>query len=146
MKRILFAFILFSLCGCSKQKQNETISSDVVTYDYSDIVDRTIQWSEILSQEANYYAYVYSETCGHCKEIKQEVLKYAIEINQNFYFILFNKEIPIIEKDSSNIGIDNYLKLGICGTPTLFEINNHVVITCYTGSKAIINTLTRTYE
>lgn len=145
MKKLLFLVILFCLAACGP-KQQESASMDSTIYDYGDIEERIISWGDILNKEGTYYTYVYSEGCGHCKEIKQVVLKYAIEVNRNFYFILFTQDIPIIENDLANIGVTNYQNLGICGTPTLFEIDNHIVSTCYTGSGAIIKTLTRTYE
>ena len=102
-----------------------------------------IEWSDILSQEdERYYAYIYSTQCGHCKEIKQAVINIALNSDKKIYFITYTKDIPIITNASNNIGVDNYENLGIIGTPTLFEIEHKVVLDCYTGSEAIIETLT----
>ena len=145
MKKLYILCALPLLMGCDKVKTtsiSDSVSSEIV-YDYSDVSHLTIGWSEILNQqEERYFVYVYSTQCGHCKEIKQDVIKEALSGNKKIYFIAYTKDIPIITNALNNIGVDNYEKLGIIGTPTLFEIDNRIVVDCYTGSEAIITTLT----
>ncbi len=145
MRKIYILCALPLLMGCSKAKATSTseiISSEII-YDYSDVSHLTIEWKEILNQEEKrYFGYVYSSQCGHCKEIKQDVIKTALNSDKKIYFINYTKDIPIITNASNNIGVDDYEKLGIIGTPSLFEIENNIVMDCHTGSEAIIATLT----
>ena len=144
MKKILILCVVPFLLGCVKEKERaieETSSATI--YDYSDVAHLTIEWKDILKQEeTHYYSYIYSDTCGHCNEIKQDVICAALKGEKKIYFITYSKEIPIITNAANNIGVDDYENLGIIGTPTLFEINNSIVVECYTGSSSIIATLT----
>ena len=144
MKQILIMCLLPLLLGCTKEKNNIIEESkSMIIYDYSDVAHLTIEWDKILSQEEkHFFAYIYSNQCGHCKEIKQDVIRCALNDDKKIYFIVYTKEIPIITNTMNNIGVDNYEQLGIIGTPTLFEINEGIVVECYTGSSSIIETLT----
>lgn len=145
MRKIYILCALPLLLGCNKAKttNDSKANSSEIIYDYSDVSHLTIEWKEILNQEEErYFGYVYSSQCGHCKEIKQDVIKAALNGEKKIYFITYTKEIPIITNAINNIGVDDYEKLGIIGTPSLFEIENRIVMDCYTGSKAIIATLT----
>ena len=145
MRKIYILCVLPLLLGCNKAKAtsvSNTSSSEII-YDYSDVAHLMIEWSDILNQEEErYFGYIYSSQCGHCREIKQDVIKAALKGEKKIYFINYTKDIPIITNASNNIGVDDYEKLGIIGTPTLFEIENRIVMDCYTGSEAIIATLT----
>lgn len=144
MKKIIIACVVPFLLGCINEKERvvEETNSAIV-YDYSDVAHLTIEWKDILKQEETHYcSYIYSDTCGHCKEIKQDVISAALNGKVRIYFITYSKEIPIITNATNNIGVDDYESLGIIGTPTLFEINNSIVTECYTGSSSIIATLT----
>ena len=138
MKKILFIAALLILASCKKQ----TISSEEKIYDYADVRDYFIKWEEILSiDKEHYYAYVFSFSCGHCKEIKQDILTKVIEDGWNIYFIEYESDIPIVDSSVPYVGVSNYQELGIIGTPTLFEISNKIVVDRFTGSKEIITTL-----
>ena len=138
MKKILFIAALLILASCKKK----TISSEEKIYDYADVRDNFIKWEEILSiDKEHYYAYVFSFSCGHCKEIKQDILTKVIEYGWNIYFIEYESEIPIVDSSVPYVGVSNYQELGIIGTPTLFEISNKIVVDRFTGSKEIITTL-----
>ena len=138
MKKILFIAALLILASCKKQ----TISSEEKIYDYADVLDNFIKWEEILSiDKEHYYAYVFSFSCGHCKEIKQDILTKVIEDGWNIYFIEYESDIPIVDSSVPYVGVSKYQDLGIIGTPTLFEISNKIVVDRFTGSKEIITTL-----
>ena len=123
--------------GCVKEKQIEQ-----PVYEYKDIDHLTIKWKDIFHIERDdYYTYIYSETCGHCREIKQTVISKALE-TENIFFIQFTKDIPIINDREAVIGKNDFESLGIIGTPTLFHIQNHVISEHYVGSHDILEILT----
>ena len=137
MKRLFLLPILCLLIGCRRA----TKSSEITSYEYSDFSERFIEWTNLLSlEDEKYYGYVFSYTCGHCVEIKQDILSAIKEMNWNIYLIEFTYEIPILASDSEYRGITNIDDLGIVGTPTLFYIENKTVIERYTGSREIIMT------
>lgn len=139
MKKLLFLpTLLFLLCNCSAKKQ-----TSVIEYDYSDVSDLTICWNEVLSVSKNeYFVYIYSSTCGHCNEIKQEVISFALRNYGDLYFVSFNKDIPIINDRNKPLEKDNVDDFGIVGTPSMFRIIEHVVKENYVGKKEIVETLT----
>ena len=136
----LFVLPLLALLMVGCTKKNEKVEDK--EYDYSDINHLKICWDEILSQiQVSYFVYIYSETCGHCKEIKQQVIDYALN-HDGFYFVSYNNRIPIIDDESFVVGKSNINELGIVGTPTLFLIEEHIVKENIVGKNNIIATLT----
>ncbi len=139
MKKLLFLpTLLFLLCYCSA---NKTVAA--IEYDYSDVSNLTICWNDILSfSKDDYYVFIYSSTCGHCNEIKQEVISFALRNYGDLYFVSFNKDIPIINDRNEPLEKDSVGDLGIVGTPSMFRIIEHVVKENYVGKKEIVETLT----
>ena len=141
MKIIKFMIPLLALTGCSK---NNMISQTEVSEElsYTLIEDKTIEWDQIFDVELDdYYTYIYSPTCGHCNEIKNTVINYGLN-HDDFFFVLYNKDIPVITEKDSIIGNTSIEEIGVVGTPSLFHILNGVLIENIVGSNAIIETLT----
>ena len=137
MRKLLILVSSLLLCCCSSKPV------EAIEYDYSDVGDLTICWDGIFNiQSDQYYVYIYSSTCGHCNEIKQDVISYALMNFNSLYFVSFNKNIPIIDDRYYPIGKDNVEDLGIVGTPSMFLVVNHIVKENYVGKKEIIRTLT----
>ena len=146
MKKVVFLALSIIMIGCKSNNKSEKYSIKI-EYDYQDVENLHIKWKDCLSQiENNYYVYIYSETCGHCKEVKPYILKEAIEGMNRIYFISYTNEIPIITNEENLVGASDYTNLGIRGTPTLFEIEEGMLSSCYTGSSLIIETLTNMYN
>ena len=131
MKRLFLNILLMAfLCfGCHKK--------EAVNLDYEIFENRFIQWGELFNQkEDTYYAYVFSYACGYCQDIKEDVLSFAYR-KENFYFVVYSKEIPIIDSSISIIGEKDISKIGVVGTPTLLEIQDDKIKECFAGSKQI---------
>ena len=141
-KLLILPISTLLLIGCTHEMKPEPKE-----YDYSDVVDLTICWNDILSMKSDkYFTYIYSKTCSHCSEIKQEVIAYALANVGELYFVEFNKDIPIINDRAIVLEKDKVEDLGIVGTPSMFLIKNHVVKENYVGKKEIVNTLTNDYQ
>ena len=137
-KLLILPIATILILGCSPNKEAKAIE-----FDYLDVADLTICWNDILSVESDkYFAYIYSPTCGHCNEIKQDVITYALANKDALYFVPFNKTIPIIIDRTLPLEKDKVEDLGIVGTPSMFLIVNHVVKENYVGKKEIVKTLT----
>ncbi len=125
------------LVSCTKEKQIESL-----IYEYEDVKHLSLEWNNLfIVEDDDYYTYIYSETCGYCLDIKQEVITKSLE-TEKIYFVLFNKEIPIISDKEVVIGKNDFESLGIIGTPTLFRIQNHMISEHHVGSDDILETLT----
>ena len=141
-KVFLLPITAFLIVACSSKPQ-ETIKE----YDYDDVLSLAIPWDEVLSVESkSYYAYVYSPTCGHCNEIKQEVIRYSLYNYGTLYFVQYTKDIPIIDDPLVVIDKSCVEDLGIVGTPSMFRIVDRVVKENIVGSKEIIKTLTKSTQ
>ena len=131
------------LCTVSCSKTETSFSSEQIYHDYDEIQEKTIMWNELLNQkQRHYYSYIYSPRCGHCNEIKQEVIDYGLEHN-DFYFILYTNDIPVDYEIETTIGKSDINDVFILGTPSLIEIENSVVINNLAGSKSILMTLSK---
>ena len=138
-KLVILPLMTLLMIGCSNNEEAKAIE-----YDYSDVAFLTICWNDILNVDSlEYFAYIYSSTCGHCSEIKQEVISYALVNKGSLYFVPFNKDIPIINDRTIPIEKVKVEDLGIVGTPSMFLIVNHVVKENYVGKKEIVSTLTK---
>ena len=130
MKLLLLFTLLIS--GCSNTHAN-IISKE---YDYSDVTTH-IDWIDVFSQaEDLYFVYFYSLSCGHCKEIKQEILSYYISSKETIYFVQAD-ENTVYGSSGELIGVSDVSNLFIYGTPFLIKLENHVIVEYYGGEKVI---------
>ena len=138
-KLLILPLMTLLIVGCKNNKEEVKAKE----YDYSDVKELTVCWNNIFDIESeNYYTYIYSETCGHCNEIKQQVISYALANYGSLYFVPFNKDIPIVDDPLIALEKDKIEDLGIVGTPSMFLITNHVIKKNIVGTKQIIETLT----
>ena len=136
-KLILFPLMTMLLVSCANE--NKVVAEE---HDYSDVSHLFICWDDIFEiKDRQYFVYIYSETCGHCQEIKQDIISYALN-HDSFYFIKFNSGIPIINDRNLVIGKNKVEEIGIVGTPSMFLIADNIVEANYVGKKEIITTLT----
>ena len=143
---ITFSLLLF---GCSNSKEELIESKSLlqeISFDYEDVNEYHIEWSQLLTLDNHYYAYIYSPTCGHCRDIKKDMIKARIIYKIEVYYIKYNKDIKIVDSNEGLVGVNDIKKLGILGTPSLFEIDNHETKNYYAGKTEIINTMTNLYE
>lgn len=138
MKGRLFPLLLL-LTSCNPANVFQTKE-----YDYDD-VEAKIAWSEVfLQSEEEYSVYFYSLTCGHCKELKGDILNYCFGHYEKLYFSETD-ENTVFGSGSDLIGIDRIEDFFILGTPFLINVVNHMVSNYYAGNTKIreyINTKT----
>ena len=138
MKRY-YLLTLLLLTGCQK---NVVVEEPTVTpLDYDITIEDTIKWSDLfLQEEERYLVYVYSETCGYCKMIKQDVLSYYLLNKDRMYFVCSSKdEVPFDITKDIPIGISTVENLYLRGTPTMLEVENKCLSKVYEGSESIKN-------
>ena len=135
MKRVMIVFVLgLVMCSCSNKAD---IKEKV--YDYDLIEERKVSWNNLFSIADNdYFGYIYSETCGHCKEVKPSMIEATLNGEINVYYIEYDQSIPIVDSYATNIGKGSVDEIGIIGTPTLFHIQNHIITEQFAGAKDIL--------
>lgn len=135
MRKIIDLFSVFAmivLCSCSNK-------SAIKQLDYSDFISYQIEWKNVFfTAKSHYFVYVYSETCGHCEQIKQQVLNYVDSGNIDTYLVHFTKDIPVKNDVGETIGSTSIENVWILGTPTLLEIEDKVLITNVAGPSRIL--------
>ena len=126
--RLLFVSLtsLAIVASCSPSIDTTNIENAIEQEEY--INNHEILWLDVLKQEENnYLVFIYSETCGHCHDMMDEIIDFAkSEILPTYFINTQNYEVPIFKEIKENIAsID---ELGILGTPSILEIENKVVI------------------
>lgn len=122
---------LLILCGCNANNQHEE------QHNYHEIKDRLIQWNDIFNQdEDDYLVYFYSERCGYCNEIKQDVLKFYLQEYMPMYFVCTDFDV-VVGPRSDLTGVDSIDDFFIFGTPFLTRLKQHIVSNYYVGVSEI---------
>ena len=138
--KLIFLPCLFALVSC-QHEETSIDSSEEIKHDYDEVIDREILWKEMfMVEKAQYFIYFYSPTCSHCKEIKNEIIDYALSID-NFYFIKYSDDVIIAPEIKSTIGATSPDEVAILGTPSLIEIIDGVLTNNMAGSKTILDFL-----
>ena len=144
MKKLLSFSLLLTLLGCSNNTSTDTIDyTPTISHDYKEVEDKFISWDNLFKiEQAWYYVYIFSYSCGHCLNIKNEIIEYSLN-HDNFYFVEFNKDIPILTNIEETINQIDIQYVGILGTPSLLEIYNKVLIGNVAGEKEILKTIAK---
>lgn len=128
----LFLLMLLSLNSCAFTFPEKTKT----VFDYP--ADKEIKWVECFDQKDElYYVYFYSNTCGHCKELKDTLLTYYYTHDDAFYFVNVETYAVFQNNPETLIGISDINKLFIVGTPFLLEVSFHSITSYYGGVNAI---------
>ena len=130
MKLKLLVLPITFLGSCSNQ-------ASVIKHNYHEIRDHLISWSDVFIQnEDDYIVYFYSERCGHCNDIKQDVISFYLEDIFPMYFVCTDIE-AIIGPSNDLLGIDNINDFYIFGTPFLSRLISHKVDSYFVGSEEV---------
>lgn len=135
-KTMLFCPLVFALLSC------KSVSPKVleIERDYDDFKDVEITWEKAFSPaKPSYFLYIYSKTCGHCQEIKQDVLSFVAHDYFPTFLINYSDEIPVKRNPEKTIGVIRYEDLYISGTPTLIHIDGGAVFHNIVGTTEILD-------
>ena len=126
--RLLFVSLTSLAIVVSCSPIRETTNNKNIVEQEEIIKNKEIPWLEALNQEENHYIiFVYSETCGHCHDMMDEIIDFAKSDILVTYFINTRKnEVPISREIIENT--TDITELGILGTPTILEIESKTVI------------------
>ena len=114
--------VVFASCSTGKSES----SNKNAIQEYGIVSKQDVNLADCLSQiEEKYLIFFYSETCGHCKEIIEDVTLFAESNIIKTYFLNISKSENKIKRcshDEIEIGIDRVEDLKIVGTPTIVEV------------------------
>ena len=130
----LIILVVLTLGGCVNQEETSYISSStsssttsVNIFDYNDVKDKTILWSNIFGIDRDsYYVYFFSKTCSHCADLKQFILEKALE-RRDIYFVESSEQVVFVKDVSQTIGLNSIEGFGIMGYPSLIKIENKTI-------------------
>lgn len=134
MKKLLPLSILL-ITSCSNEAPQPVLEENRVVLDYSITEQDQIHWVDVFSQEEErYMIYFYSETCGYCRILKEDILNYYLLNKEKIYFIDAIKENATFKSPANEmIGIKCIDEFYIAGTPMLVEFTNWTVTNLYSG-------------
>jgi hypothetical protein len=121
MKKILLIvtmfIVTFTLASCEEPVPTEL--------DYSDFPEHLLTSYEAAEtiQDERYIIYYYGKSCGHCLNVKQDLLTFFSTFDLLPFYILEVQDTP----DTSSL--DEFI-----GTPTVFLMADGVVLDQYIGS------------
>lgn len=102
-----------------------------------------IEWKNLLNQDSEIYlVFVYSESCGHCKAIKNDVLSFASAYTfPKIWPLPYDSSIPFSPYPELTIGASNIEDVWIYAIPTMIEIENGIVKNNVYGEDDILSLL-----
>ena len=139
--RLLFVSLTSLAIVASCSPIRETTNNKNVIEQEEIIKNQSISWFDALNQkENNYIVFVYSETCGYCHDMMDEIIDFAKSEILVTYFINGQiYKVPISNEIKENIADIN--QLSILGTPTIIEIDNKIVVNNIAGIDKCLNFL-----
>lgn len=141
MRQLFFVVSLVFINSCSSYPNSSLYSSELIS-SFDVFNSNLISWESILKQhEKSYFVYVFSHTCQHCLEIKSDIRNFANNSVYPIYLVEFNKSIPVGTDIENTIGILEFDKLFIKGTPTLLLIEDGMISINIAGSEMILQTI-----
>ena len=139
--RLLFVSLTSLAIVVSCSPSRETTNNKNVIEQEEIIKNQSISWLDALNQkENNYIIFVYSETCGYCHDMMDEIIDFAkSEILVTYFINSQIYKVPISNEIKENIADIN--QLSILGTPTIIEIDNKIVVNNIAGIDKCLNFL-----
>ena len=126
--RLLFVSLTSLAIVVSCSPIRETTNNKNIVEQEEIIKNKEIPWLEALNQKENHYIiFVYSETCGHCHDMMDEIIDFAKSGILVTYFINTRKNEVTVSREIIENTTD-ITELSILGTPTILEIESKTVI------------------
>ena len=126
--------------SCSSGKSESKSKNAIEEYEIAS--KQEINLVDCLSQkEDEYLVFFHSETCGHCKEIIDDVILFATSDIIKTYFLNISKnenKITRCSRDEIELGINRVEDLKIVGTPTIVEVEKGVITANVVGKDSCL--------
>lgn len=127
---MLPVLMMATLLSCSPGQVGE---SSTMSQSEIDIVnEQQITWEQLfIPSEDHYLVFFYSHACENCREIKDEVIAFALDDIVPMYFIDIKNsqnDIPITSDVESSYGASEIEEVSILGVPTLIEIYEGYIV------------------
>lgn len=134
----LLTIVLF-LCSCDVSKK--TVECFQIAEESAlDYPKDLIKWADLFKiDKEEYFVYVFSYDCFHCKEIKDKVMTFSSNCEIEVLFLEYSNVIPIRSNVSKTIGVSDLNEVYIKGTPTLILIKNGVIMLNVGGKAEVLS-------
>lgn len=132
----LFLLSTLLVISCTPETNEPVIEEkEDLKLDYSIAENDHIIWDEIFSrEEKRYMVYFYSNYCGYCRMLKEDILNYYLLNKEKMYFVNAIEENAVFGTPASGIiGLKCIEDFYIAGTPALVEFTNWTVTNLYSG-------------
>ena len=132
----LFLLSTLLVISCTPETNEPVIEEkEDLKLDYSIAENDHVKWGEIFSrEEKRYMVYFYSNYCGYCRMLKEDILNYYLLNKEKMYFVNAIEENAVFGTPASGIiGLKCIEDFYIAGTPTLVEFTNWIVTNLYSG-------------
>ena len=140
--KLLFLLLTPLLISCQEAQESTPVEEEKMPLDYSDFEDLHLEWKNLFSPAKSlYFVYIYSISCGHCSQIKDDVLTFINNQKDLFYLMEYSKEIPTSNNVAETIGKEKVEEISILGTPTLLNVSNGSLTLNIAGEKDILDYL-----
>ena len=141
MKLHTLPLLLVAVFTSCSPKGSESSSKNAIQ-EYEIVNKQEIYLDDCLTQiEEDYLIFFHSETCGHCKEIIEDVIAFANSNIIKTYFLNVSKnenKITRCSQEEIEVGIDKPENLKIVGTPTIVEVEKGVTVANVAGKNACL--------
>lgn len=119
--------------------QNENHFLSITEHEYSEVSNKIIDFDACFEiNEEDYYVYIFSPFCGHCRRIQNPVIEFALSELFPIYFVYYTEEIKVVNDVTSTIGVSSISGLAILGVPTLIYIEDKIVKLNIAGADKIL--------
>lgn len=101
---------------------------DVDMKDYKHFIGHIAYSFQMLESmpDRRYMAYYYSDECGHCQEVKSDIIDFLTDYDDMPFYLLDVVDAP----DSTGVE-------GLSGTPTLLIISDGMITEAYVGKERV---------
>lgn len=131
---IFSSLLLLSSC------QNKEIIKNDIHHSYEEVSQYFIYFDDIFNIDIDlYYVYFFSYQCIHCNNIKDQIIDFALDINNDFYFCHFESTFPRCDEYyHSLVGVSSLSDICLVGTPELIKIMDKNIIDFFLGEEEIL--------
>ena len=131
--RLLLASLAILAIVASCSPAQDTTNSKSANQEQEIIIINQITWSDLLKQkEDNYLVFVYSEKCGHCHDMMNDIVAFANDDILPTYFVnTLQNNVPL--SSETIVPTNKIEEATIIGTPTIIEVKENWIITNVAG-------------
>ena len=134
MRYILLIFITILLSSCSLGESSYSITQ---RHKYEEVENIIVSYLDVFNvEEERYYLYFFQTTCGHCLEIKDRMIEFALSEKEKIYFVEIKKDEGFLSESAiDTLYTSNPLKAFSKVTPQLSLVEEGMITNTVIGKE-----------